>query len=68
MAFDKGHALVIGIGSYFHIPQNNIPISVTDTKQVKEVLCNPHLCGYRPEQVMLVWAEGSSLLLPHING
>jgi len=54
MAFDKGHALLIGIGSYFHIPQGNIPISVRDAKQVREVLCNPNLCGYRPEQVMLV--------------
>ena len=60
MAFDKGHALVIGIGSYFHIPQSNIPISVADARQVREVLCNPNLCGYRPEQVMLAHDDTAS--------
>jgi hypothetical protein len=54
MAFDQGHALVIGIGSYTFVPQANIPISVTDATRVQEVLCDPHLCGYPPAQVTLL--------------
>jgi hypothetical protein len=60
MVFNKGHALVIGVGSYSHIPGSNIPISVSDAKQVKEVLCNPNLCGYRPEQVRLLHDDGAT--------
>jgi hypothetical protein len=54
MAFDKGRALVIGVGSYSEIPQANIPISVTDARAVRSVLCNPDLCGYLPERVTLL--------------
>jgi hypothetical protein len=54
MAFDKGYALVIGIGSYTHIPSANIPVSVRDAKAVRDLLCNPDLCAYRPEQVTLL--------------
>jgi hypothetical protein len=51
MTFEQGRALIIGIGSYVHIPAANIPISVTDAEAVKTVLCNPQLCGYPPEHV-----------------
>lgn len=51
MTFKQGHALIIGIGSYAHIPKANIPISVTDAQAVKTVLCDPQYCGYPPEQI-----------------
>jgi len=51
MKFEQGHALIIGIGSYIHIPAANIPISVTDAQAVKTVLCDPQFCGYPPEHI-----------------
>ena len=51
MLFKQGHALIIGIGSYMHIPAANIPISVTDAQAFKTVLCDPRFCGYSPEHV-----------------
>ncbi len=60
MAFDKGHALVIGVGSYTYIPYANIPISVTDAKSVCDLLCNKNLCGYPPEQVTLLYDKTAS--------
>ncbi len=54
MPFNQGHALIIGIGSYAHIPTANIPISVTDAQAVQTVLCDPQFCGYPPEQVILL--------------
>ncbi len=54
MAFERGHAVVIGVGSYTHIPWADIPISVTDARAVREVLVNPDLCGYPSPQVTLL--------------
>jgi hypothetical protein len=54
MAFERGHALVIGVGSYTHIPWADIPISVTDARAMREVLVNPDLCGYPSPQVTLL--------------
>ncbi|HNU03209.1 MAG TPA: caspase family protein [Anaerolineae bacterium] len=54
MAFERGYALVIGVGSYTHIPWADIPISVTDAQAVREVLVNPDLCGYPAPQVTLL--------------
>jgi len=51
MLFKQGHALIIGIGSYMHIPAANIPISDTDAQAFKTVLCDPRFCGYSPEHV-----------------
>jgi hypothetical protein len=60
MAFEKGHALVVGVGSYVHIPWANIPISVDDAKAVQGVLGNADLCGYPPEQVTLLQDDKAS--------
>jgi uncharacterized caspase-like protein len=57
MAFDRGHALVVGVGSYTFVPQANIPISVADATRVRGVLCDPRLCGYPPAQVTLLHDE-----------
>ena len=48
---------MIGVGSYTFVPQANIPISVADATRVREVLCDPHLCGYPPAQVTLLHDE-----------
>ena len=54
MSFERGHALVIGVGTYVHIPSANIPISVDDAQAVMGVLGDVDLCGYPPEQVTLL--------------
>ena len=54
MAFDKGFALVIGIGSYLHINGANIPISVSDAQEVGRILCDQNLCGYPSAQVTIL--------------
>lgn len=60
MSFEKGHALVIGVGSYQHVPTANIPISVADARAVAELLRNPAYCGYPSEQVTLLHDEQAS--------
>lgn len=54
MAFENGYALSIGIGSYQHVPQANIPISVADATAVSNLLRDQNLCGYLPEHVTLL--------------
>jgi len=57
MSFDKGHALVIGVGSYEHMPNMNVPITVEDAIEVAEVLGNRRYCSYPEEQVTLLHDE-----------
>ena len=54
MSFDRGHALLIGVGSYAHAPRWNVPITVADAKELERVLCSPELCGYQPERVRVL--------------
>jgi hypothetical protein len=54
MPFPTAHALLIGIGSYAHAPQLNVPITAPDAAAVSTVLRDPQLCGYPPEQVALL--------------
>ena len=54
MAFTQGHALLIGVGHYFYIPESSIPISVKDAQQVGAVLGDERFCGYPKEQVTLL--------------
>ena len=60
MSFRRGHALLIGVGSYAHMPKANVPISATDAKAVKKVLCDPDVCGYPPQQVALLHDQGAT--------
>jgi uncharacterized caspase-like protein len=60
MAFEQGHALVSGVGSYTHAPWANIPISVADAQAVKDILGNVDLCGYPPDQVTLLHDESAT--------
>lgn len=59
MAFSCGYALVIGVGTYAHMSWANIPISATDAEAVKQLLSNPNLCGYPPEQVTFLHDQTS---------
>ena len=54
MTFDRAHALLIGIGSYAHVPQLNVPITAADAHAVAAVLYDPQFCGYPPEQVTML--------------
>jgi hypothetical protein len=54
MTFPTAHALLIGIGSYAHAPQLNVPITAADASAVAAVLCDPQYCGYPLEQMALL--------------
>jgi hypothetical protein len=41
MPFPTAHALLIGIGSYTHAPQLNVPITAADGSAVAAVLRDP---------------------------
>ncbi len=60
MAFEKGHALTIGVGSYQYMSQANIPISVSDAQSVSDLLCDQNLCAYLPQQVNLLHDKQAS--------
>ena len=60
MAFDHGHALVIGVGEYTHHPQANVSMAAEDARQVAQVLADEGLCGYPPEQVALLKNEDAN--------
>lgn len=54
MPFPTAHALLIGIGSYAHSPQLDVPITAADANAVAAMLRDPQYCGYMPEQVTLL--------------
>jgi len=54
MAFNEGHALVIGVGRYKYVPSANVPIAVDDAHAVMDVLRDVDLCGYPPDQVTVL--------------
>jgi hypothetical protein len=54
MPFDHGFALLIGVGTYAHIPWANVPITHNDAQKVQEVLFDPERCGYPKSQVTLL--------------
>jgi hypothetical protein len=54
MPFSTAHALLIGVGTYAHAPQLNVPIIAADAKAVTAVLYDPQFCGYPSEQVTLI--------------
>lgn len=52
--FDRGHALIIGVGTYDHAPQKNVPITVADAEAIATVLRDQTFCGYPEQQVTLL--------------
>ncbi len=51
MAFNQGHALLIGVDIYRYASQLNIPIASEDAAAVAGVLFDPKYGGYPPDQV-----------------
>ena len=60
MTFEKGHALLIGIGLYGNIRGANVPIATSDAYAVAAVLKDPNTCGYPPENVKLLLNEAAT--------
>lgn len=60
MAFIRGYALIIGIGTYQYEPWLNVPLITNDAHAVATVLCDPHFCGYPTEQVTLLTNHAAS--------
>lgn len=60
MVFSSGHALVIGVGTYQHIPHWNVPITVADAEAVAAVLRDPQRAGYPAAQVKLLAGDTAS--------
>jgi hypothetical protein len=59
MAFTRGYALIIGVGSYRFAPHLNVPITVADAEAVAAVLRDPRFCSYPADQVTLL-ADGNA--------
>lgn len=57
MSFAQGHALLIGVGRYAHWSQLNVDLVQADAEKLRDVLCDPHFCGYPTEQVTLLCNE-----------
>jgi hypothetical protein len=57
MPFDRGHALLIGVGTYQHTPRLNVPITADDARAIAQVLRDPRFCGYPASQVTLLHDE-----------
>jgi hypothetical protein len=51
MSFDQGYALVVGVGTHKHSPENDVLITVRDAEAVEAILADPTKCGYPPKQV-----------------
>ena len=48
--FKHGYALIIGVGA-------DLPITIDDAKGLRDILEDPHHCGYPPEHVKLLTGE-----------
>lgn len=57
MPFDQGHALVVGVSQYEHIPAADVPVALDDARLVAATLQDPLVCGYPPGQVRLLAGE-----------
>ncbi|MBK9941552.1 MAG: caspase family protein [Kouleothrix sp.] len=60
MTFPTAHALLIGIGSYAHAPQLNVPITAADARALAAVLRDPQYCGYASERVVQLSDAGAT--------
>lgn len=58
--FTQGHALLIGIGTYQHMADVNVPITVADAKAMQTVLSDENLCGYPANQITPLHNESTT--------
>ncbi len=54
MTFTRGHALIIGVGTYQHSPHHSVPVTATDAQAVATIVQDVRFCGYPPNQVVLL--------------
>lgn len=54
MPFDRGHALLIGIGSYPNASYNPVPTLERDVDAIAAALARPDGCGYPASQVRVL--------------
>lgn len=52
MQFSQGHALLIGVGTYMHAPQLDVPAAAADARGLAQVLGDDRLCAYPRQQVV----------------
>jgi len=50
LLFEKGHALLIGVG-------DDLPVSVNDATAIQNILADPNLAGYPPENITILVNE-----------
>ena len=60
MSFDRGFALLIGVGTYAYIPRFDVPITYNDALKVQEVLVDPKRCGYPKNQITVLHDQTAS--------
>ena len=60
MAFDKGHALVIGVGSHRHAPRLDARQTAADAHALASVLRDEQYCGYPDDQVELLQDQSAN--------
>ncbi|MCB9150916.1 MAG: caspase family protein [Caldilineaceae bacterium] len=59
--FSQGHALLIGVGTYRHMANADVPVTVRDAQALREVLEDGNYCGYPSEQITLLQEEATTL-------
>lgn len=60
MAFERGHALVVGVGTHCFAPHINVPVTVRDAEAVADVLRDPKSCGYLNDRVHVLTEAGAT--------
>ena len=58
--FTQGHALVIGVGMYQHVPSWSFPVTANDAGAVAAILGDESICGYPAAQVTLLRNQSAS--------
>src|SRR5690349_20054109 len=59
MAFDKGYALLVGVGNYKD-GGLTAPVTAADAKALADTLQKPQAAGYPPDQVTVLTDERAS--------
>lgn len=57
MAFQQGHALLVGVSSYQFVPRLNVPIAAEDAGSVAPILYDPNYCGYTEDKVEVLTGD-----------
>jgi hypothetical protein len=60
MPFNRGHALLIGVGAHEYVPSIGMPIMVADAEAIASVLEDDRLCGYPRNHVRVLHDAGAT--------